>query len=149
MMKAILRAVLIGCAALVLGLAVNRRPGGIGWPALRESLPLGTRPVERIDADSAFSLKDSVRFLDIRPIGEYQIDRIPGASRLDFTELAGGHFDPQVPLTTALILYCFEPDCPRIELACRMLTRHGRRAAVLDGGFAAWIERGFPVEKGG
>jgi rhodanese-related sulfurtransferase len=146
--KTVIHTAVIGCAALILGLAVNRRPGGIGWPALCESLPWETKPVERIDVDSAYSIKDSVRFWDIRPVKEYQVDRIPGAYGLDFSELAGGRFDPGTPKSSRLILYCFEPDCPRIELACRILIREGYRATILDEGFAGWIERGLPLEKG-
>jgi rhodanese-related sulfurtransferase len=147
--KTIIHTAAIGCAALVLGLAVNQRAGGIGWPALRESLTWEYKPVERIDVDSAYLIKDSVRFYDIRPVKEYQVDRIPGAYELDFSELAGGWFNPDTPKSSRLILYCFEPDCPRIELACRILIREGYRAAILDEGFAGWIERGLPIEKGG
>jgi rhodanese-related sulfurtransferase len=147
-MKAVLRAVVIGCAAFVLGLAVNRRPGGIGWPVLRESLPWGKAQVERINAESAFSVMNSVRFLDVRSIKEFTIDRIPGAQWLDFTELAGGRFDPVIPKSTRLILYCFDPVCPRIELACRILIRKGYQAFILENGFGGWIESGLPIERG-
>jgi rhodanese-related sulfurtransferase len=148
MMKAVIRAAVIACAALVLGLAVNHRHGGIGWSVLRESLPWQTVPVERIDADLAYSIMDSVRFLDVRSANAFQLDRIPGAVWLDFNDLAGGRFDPGVASSTLLILYCFEPDCPRIELASRILLRDGYRTAILGEGFAGWLERGYAVEKG-
>ena len=88
-------------------------------------------------------------FLDIRPYEEYAIDHIAGAVSLYPARVIRDialHADKEV---YRLIVYDFEANSPEARLACKQVKSAGfSRVFILEGGFASWLEMGFPVEEG-
>ena len=84
-------------------------------------------------------------FVDLRPVGEYQRGRLPGARSLPLRELLRRH--GEVPRAGRVVLYC---ACPleEIQAAYQFLRDQGyRNVSVLEEGFAGWVKRGYPVER--
>ena len=106
-------------------------------------------PVLTIEADRLKTLLDQglrLVLVDVRSAEEYQKGHIPGARSLSLDEPAEKF--RELPQGGALIvLYC---DCPVAEItpAYQFLRFYGyREVLVLDGGFAAWTARGYPMKR--
>ena len=90
---------------------------------------------------------DPVRILDLRTAIAYEATRqsLPGAIRLDPEELETRHAD--IPRDCDIVLYC---TCPNETTSARValaLKKRGiERVFPLEGGFEAWVLRGYPVE---
>jgi rhodanese-related sulfurtransferase len=83
--------------------------------------------------------------IDLRSAEEYRQGHLPGARSLPLDQLTT-RFE-EVPRTDLVVLYC---DCPRsvVEVAYWFLRqKQYRNISVLEPGFAAWAERGHPIEK--
>lgn len=100
-------------------------------------------------ADRAKRLLDvgeKITFIDLRSAAEYKEQRLPGARSIPLKELDKRH--GEIPKTGRVILYC---GCPpgNVEegYAYQLLRDLGyRNISVLEGGFAEWRKRGYPVE---
>lgn len=82
--------------------------------------------------------------VDLRSRDEYRQGHLPGAQSLPMDQLTARF--QEVPRTDLVVLYC---DCTRseVERAYWFLRQRGyRNLSVLESGFAAWVQRGYPVE---
>ncbi len=90
---------------------------------------------------------DLVRILDLRTAISYEASRqtLPGAIRVDPEELDTRHTD--IPRDCDIVLYC---TCPNETTSARValaLKKRGiERVFPLEGGLAAWVLCGYPVE---
>jgi membrane protein DedA with SNARE-associated domain/rhodanese-related sulfurtransferase len=109
--------------------------------------------VDRIDADllqRRLAAREPLFVVDLRHAIEFQADphTIPGALYIPAEEIAARH--REIPRRTEVVLYC---SCPDEETSVReavKLRRRGvRRVRPLEGGFEAWRERGYAVERRG
>jgi membrane protein DedA with SNARE-associated domain/rhodanese-related sulfurtransferase len=88
---------------------------------------------------------DPVLLIDVRGAGTALGGRIPGAVQATI-DSAGVHGLPQLPIGAELVTYC---DCPQDVSAAHAalrLARQGAQVRVLQGGFAAWVAAGYPIE---
>jgi rhodanese-related sulfurtransferase len=102
-----------------------------------------------IDADRLKTLLDhGLRpvLVDVRSPEEYQKGHIPEARSLSLDE-PPERFRELPQASPLIVLYC---DCPvaKINAAYQFLRNQGyRQVLVLDGGFAAWTARGYPIKR--
>ena len=91
---------------------------------------------------------ESVWFGDLRSAEEFKAARLPGAHSIPLKDLTRRF--AQVPTTGRVVLYCACPD-GNIEEghAYQLLRGFGyRNVSVMEGGFAAWQQLGYPLERG-
>jgi rhodanese-related sulfurtransferase len=81
--------------------------------------------------------------LDTRPAGEYAAGHIPGALSVPVDELQRRL--KTLPRNKEYVAYCRGPYCVYADRAVEMLSKSGRRARRLLGGFPEWRAAGFPV----
>lgn len=82
--------------------------------------------------------------LDVRERWEYQEGHVPGAQLIPLGELE--HRVNEVPRDRPILAICHSGQ--RSFAAAAYLQRLGYTSVSnVDGGTAAWIERGFPVDK--
>ena len=81
-------------------------------------------------------------FIDARPAGDYEMGHIPGAVSIPF-------FDAEIcaselPKDVIYITYC---ACPHAEsgVVANAINAAGGTAKVLDEGYIAWKQAGYPV----
>jgi rhodanese-related sulfurtransferase len=90
---------------------------------------------------------DPVRIVDLRTAIAFEVTRqaLPEAIRLDQEELEARH--TSIPRDCDIVLYC---TCPNETTSARValaLKKRGiKRVFPLEGGIAAWVSRGYPVE---
>ena len=153
-MKTLLQIGATGLAALVLGFAWNQaNPRGIPWRLFHTQAKscFGEAP-RSMDMNDAFlrSLDGDIRFLDIRPESEFNLDHIPQAVSTPWLKLVR---TPQaldsLAMNDAYVIYAFsaENSSPKI-VATLMKERGFEDIYILDGGFAHWINMELPLELG-
>ena len=104
--------------------------------------------VNALDVDYIRTQYDKGRKLiaiDLRSADEFRQGHLPGARSLPMDELTARF--QEVPRQDLVVLYC---DCARseVEVAYWFLRRQGwRNLSVLEPGFTAWGQRGYPVER--
>jgi rhodanese-related sulfurtransferase len=105
---------------------------------------------ESLDTLSADRVKllldsgDKLVLIDLRPVQEFQKNRLPGARSLPLTEFTK-RFN-EIPKTGRIVLYC---ACSINELADKFifLENQGyRNIFAMPEGYAGWVKRGYPVE---
>lgn len=84
--------------------------------------------------------------LDVRPEPEFRARHIRGALSIPIAALASRLDD--VPSDRDVVAYCRGPYCVLAYDAVRYLTRHGRSAIRLEGGFPEWAMERRPVASG-
>jgi rhodanese-related sulfurtransferase len=89
---------------------------------------------------------EKILFVDLRPAGDFQKSRLPGARSIPITELQNRH--QEIPKSGRVILYC---ACPPggVDEAYSYLALRGkgfRNVSVLQDGFSGWAQRKFPTE---
>lgn len=84
--------------------------------------------------------------IDVRPDAEFEAGHIRGALSIPASQLKSRLSD--IPSDTEVVAYCRGPYCVMADDAVRYLTRKGRRAVRLDGGYPQWAEEGRPVAAG-
>ena len=88
----------------------------------------------------------SLQILDVRTAEEYATGHLPGAVNIPHTDLADRL--SEVESKNGVVLYCMVG--PRARLGEEILQRAGVSEILhLEGGMAAWMESGFPIEKSG
>lgn len=92
----------------------------------------------RLDADGA-----KAYLLDVRESWEYRAGHVPGAQLIPLGELE--HRAAEVPRDREVLAICHSGQ--RSLAAAGYLQQLGYRSVSnVDGGTAAWIERGYPTE---
>jgi rhodanese-related sulfurtransferase/DNA-binding transcriptional ArsR family regulator len=84
-----------------------------------------------------------VIILDTRPTNEYAAGHIPGALSVPIDGLRRRL--KTLPRNKEYVAYCRGPYCVYADRAVEMLSKSGRRARRLLGGFPEWRAAGFPV----
>jgi rhodanese-related sulfurtransferase len=103
--------------------------------------------VDNITSERVKQLLDSgekLVFIDLRPVPDYQKDRLPGARSIPMPELAKRY--PEVPKSGRVVLYC---ECKHAEVADRAIFleyRGHRNIFVMPEGYSGWVRRGYPLE---
>ncbi len=123
-----------------------------GLHSLTDSPGSGQRfPNDLISPDDLWSSKGSgVAWIviDVRSDAEYAAGHLPGAIHVPSDALSASlHV---MPLHQLIVVYCNlqHPGNARSERAAWFLRGHGRTARVLAGGFPAWRDGGYAVERG-
>ena len=99
-------------------------------------------PAERVK--QLMDAGEKLVFIDMRPVKEYQQNRLPGARSLPIAEVANRF--GEIPKTGRVVLYC---DCKTYDIADRAVFleyRGFRNIFVMPEGYSGWVKRGFPVE---
>jgi len=96
---------------------------------------------------SFLEAREKLVLIDLRPFGDFQKTRLPGARSVPLKELDRRFHE--IPKSGRVVLYC---DCPQnqiIEQAYQLLKDYGyRNTAVLADPFQDWLRRKYPVETG-
>jgi ArsR family transcriptional regulator len=85
----------------------------------------------------------SVTLLDIRPEDEFALGHIPGAVRVDLTDLDS--FAQHLQSSPAIVAYCRGPYCVYAHQAVARLRQLGLSARRLEGGLPEWRAEGRQV----
>jgi 3-mercaptopyruvate sulfurtransferase SseA len=154
-MKTALRILIIALCALILGVILNQgNDQGIHWRTLLEANPFVTQSETEVfvPADKAYLylMEDGAVFFDVRPFEEYAMDHIPGALPLNATTLLS---NPEIIHTAnsdrMVIVYGFQDDSEDARIFAQIVRRYGHpKTMLLEGGFAAWLDKGLPVQEG-
>jgi rhodanese-related sulfurtransferase len=106
---------------------------------------------EVIEAPEAKSRLDKgALFLDARPVDFWKMSHIPGALSLpeeDF-DRAFAELEPRLRQTYNIVVYCSGYGCEASHIVARKLRDKGIHAAILNEGWPAWNDAGYPVTKG-
>jgi rhodanese-related sulfurtransferase len=91
--------------------------------------------------DRVASLPDA-QLIDVREDYEHEAGHIPGSRRIDVGELneAAGSLDQSRPV----VFYCRSGD--RSSMPAQAFRASGWDAYAIEGGLAAWVEAGQPLE---
>ena len=106
---------------------------------------------ESIEAPEAKARLDrGALFLDARPVDFYNMSHIPSALPLPEPE-----FDRYFPKleerlrsTFNIVVYCAGYGCEASHVVARKLREKGIHAAILNEGWPAWTDAGFPTKTG-
>lgn len=130
-------------AAILLGFALFW-PAVI-WPGHGTDDDVVTVSVEQVKA--LLEAGEKIIIVDLRPAGDFQKARLPGARSVPIKELPKRY--SEIPRAGRVVLYC---DCPQnqiIDDAYMLLKDYGyRNTAVMSDGFQAWARYKYPVDTG-
>jgi len=149
-------AALIVAALLIAAIFNAANPLGIRWrpaPDGRIGIPQAYESrLPQINAEKAFSLFQSGQalFVDSRDEKDYDKDHIPGAINLPQRKWVEVWPDmqSQVPRDKALLLYCYGGHCGlSTRQGKRLLSEGYENFLILDHGWDAWTEAGYPTER--
>lgn len=139
---------MIVMAGLACGLAWNAWSGrGIALGAnafLRE----GAEEIPVAEARERFDR--GVLFLDARPVANYDMSHIPGAVPLPEDDF-DSHFakvEGRLRSSFDAVVYCAGYGCEASHLVADRLKARGIHVAILNEGWPAWIDAGYPVKEG-
>jgi rhodanese-related sulfurtransferase len=89
---------------------------------------------------------DKLLVVDVRDPAEFRVGHVPGALNLPAPDIAD-HFQ-EIEGQSGVVVYCIAGM--RTQLAEQTLIEHRiPNVFHLDGGLTAWMDSGYPVEKGG
>jgi len=105
--------------------------------------------IEPVSAERVKKLLDGgekIVFVDLRPAGDFQKARLPGALSIPIAELPKRL--GEIPKAGRVVLYCACPPGGVDESYSYLMLRGKgyRNVAVLENGFSAWAQRKFPTE---
>jgi len=135
---------------------VGDRPRSHLERPLRRGFALGQsvfvqRGDEVIEAPEAKARLDrGALFLDARPADFYKMGHIPRALPLpepDFERAFAG-LEPRLRHHFNLVVYCSGYGCEASHIVARRLREKGIHAAILNEGWPAWTDAGYPVTSG-
>jgi cytochrome c oxidase cbb3-type subunit 3/ubiquinol-cytochrome c reductase cytochrome c subunit len=93
-----------------------------------------------------YTRKARFAILDARASSDYMGGHIEGAVSVPFYD-ADSYFD-RLPKDAWLVCYCGCPHAESSSLAQQLLRAGFQKVTVLDEGYNAWIEKGYPTHKG-
>jgi rhodanese-related sulfurtransferase len=142
------RILVIAAASLAMGLAWNAW-GGRGI-ALGANAFLREGAEEIPAAEARQRLDHGALFLDARPVMNYEVEHIPGAVPLpeDDFEKYFGPLEPRLRSNFDTVVYCAGYGCEASHLVAERLKARGIHVAILNEGWPAWIDAGYPVKQG-
>jgi ArsR family transcriptional regulator len=107
--------------------------------------------VEEIPAGEARKRLDrGALFLDARPIAFYEMGHVPGALPLpeDDFEAAFARIESKLRSSFDIVVYCSGYGCEASHNVTRELRQRGVAAVILNEGWPAWTDAGYPVRDG-
>ena len=104
-------------------------------------LEFTTGPVE---LNSMIERNEDINIVDVRSEEEYRKGHIPGA--INLPKNRWDSFDG-LSIYKTNIVYCYHQQCHLSANACRVFAEQGFPVMQLEGGFEAWKQQGFKVEK--
>ncbi len=114
------------------------------WPMVMRPFRAG-REVGVVEAVQLINRKDAL-VIDVRDTGEYEAGHIAGARHVPEKQLAERLKELEKFKDRALLVVC--RNGVRSSVAVQVLRRGGFNEAVnLQGGIAAWVQGGMPLEK--
>jgi rhodanese-related sulfurtransferase len=144
------RMIAIVIAGLGLGLAWNATSGR-GFALSRNAFLLpGDRLVEIPAAEAKTRLEQGALVLDARGWEFYKMGHIPGSLNLpmeDF-ENAFRKLEPKLRGSYDIIVYCAGYGCEASHIVTRQLKEKGVQAVILNEGWPAWEDAGYPTREG-
>jgi len=141
---------------------------GLAWNALgdhlvppptqagRRGIPL-SRNVFLKEGDEVVNARDAralfdkgALFLDARPVDFYNMKHIPGAFPLpqDDFDRAFARLEGLLRSRFEIVVYCSGYGCEASHIVAGKLKERGIPAMILDEGWPAWTEAGYPVKAG-
>ncbi len=101
-------------------------------------------------ADAKRLLDRGALFLDARPRDFWRMNRIPGALSLpeDDFDRAFAALEGQLRRASGIVVYCSGFGCEASHIVARKLKDRGIPAAILNDGWPAWTDAGYPVREG-
>ena len=147
MRRFVLRGLLIAVVGTASGLLVNQVRGGLALPQ-NAFLDTGDQEIEVKEAKAR--LDHGALFLDARPAAFYDMSHIPGARPLpeDDFDRAYARLEPLLRSRFDIIVYCSGFGCEASHDVAHRLKAKGIPAAVLQDGWPAWQEAGYPEKEG-
>jgi rhodanese-related sulfurtransferase len=129
----------LGCLAISFLLALAATAARAG----HDDEYVDTIPAERVK--QLLDVGEKILLVDLRPAGDFQKARLPGAISIPISELQKRH--QEIPKSGRVILYC---ACPPggVDESYSYLALQGkgyRNVSVLEDGFSGWAQRKFPV----
>jgi ArsR family transcriptional regulator len=144
------RIAVILAASFVLGLSWNAWSGrGIDLRANAFVAP-GEKLEEIPAAEARQRLDDGALFLDARPREFYEMEHIPGALALpeDDFERAFAAAETRLRSSFDIVVYCSGYGCEASHNVTRALRKKGVAAVILNEGWPAWTDAGYPTKQG-
>ena len=108
----------------------------------------GTEEIPATEAKAR--LERGALFLDARPVANYAMSHIPGAVPLpeeEFDKYFAG-LEPRLRSTFDTVVYCAGYGCEASHLVAERLKARGIQVAILNEGWPAWTDAGYPVKEG-
>jgi len=101
-------------------------------------------------AEAKARLDKGALFLDARPVDFYRMSHIPGALALseDDFERAFARLEPALRARFDLVVYCSGYGCEASHIVAGKLKQRGIQAAILNEGWPAWTDAGYPTRAG-
>jgi rhodanese-related sulfurtransferase len=122
--------VLLAILLLAQSALAGADPPNISADALRERQGADSPPV----------------ILDVRSTTEFAQGHIPGAVNIPFDELGNRMSELSASRSDAIVVYCMVG--PRARIGEETLQQNGfGQLFHLDGGFLAWQDAGYPIER--
>jgi rhodanese-related sulfurtransferase len=139
------RILLIVTAGILAGLGWNA--GSARGFALGRSVfvQAGDEVIEPAEAKAR--LEKGALFLDARAVDFWKMGHIPGAVCLpeeDF-DRAYAALEPRLRGTYNIVVYCSGFGCDASHVVARLLRDRGIHAAILNEGWPAWTDAGYPT----
>jgi rhodanese-related sulfurtransferase len=137
--------VALGLAAGLAWNAAGPRGFALGQSVFVQS---GDEVIEAPEAKSR--LDKGALFLDARPADFWKMSRIPGSLSLpeDDFDKAFAALEPRLRETYNIVVYCSGYGCEASHIVARKLRDKGVHAAILNEGWPAWTDAGYPVSTG-
>jgi len=153
-MNTINKIIVILLSALSAGLLFNQfSANGIKWPMLLPASLLSSGDQENavhiVSADSLFLWleEQQVVLIDIRSAEDFQLDHIPGAIHLPFSEIFSRMPEWEKTPPRGWVIYDQEGDMENLNMAASELIRKGYRPVyLLFGGYLSWLDARYPVK---
>ena len=140
-----LRMAAIVAAATLLGLGWNAWSGRGFVLGQSVFVQAGDEVIEASEAKAR--LDRGALFLDARPRDFWTMSHIPGALSLpeDDFDRAFAELEPRLRGTFNIVVYCSGYGCEASHIVARKLREKGIHAAILNEGWPAWTDAGYPV----
>ena len=101
-------------------------------------------------AEAKTRLDRGALFLDARPSDFHKMSHIPGALSLpeEGFDKAFAALEPRLRTHFNLVVYCSGYGCEASHIVARKLREKGIHAAILNEGWPAWTDAGYPTKAG-
>lgn len=144
------RIVAIVIMGIGLGLGWNAASGR-GFALGRNAFLLPGDTLQEVPADEAKRrLEQGALVLDVRGWEFYKMGHIPGSLNLpmeDF-ERAFAKLAPRLRGSFDIVVYCAGYGCEASHIVARQLKDKGVHAVILNEGWPAWEDAGYPTREG-